>query len=99
MKKGGVVYIMTNRHRTVFYTGVTSDLVARVQQHVNQDNPRSFTARYNAVVLVYYEAHGTIMEAISREKQDKAYSRKKKIALIETMNPGWNDLFNDVMEW
>jgi putative endonuclease len=99
MTRGGVVYMMTNRHHTVFYTGVTSDLNARVQQHINRDNPKSFTARYNIVVLVYYEAHPSIIEAIAREKQIKGYSRSKKIKLIEAMNADWHDLFDEVSKW
>jgi putative endonuclease len=99
MKHGGVVYIMTNQHHTVFYTGVTSDLIARVQQHKEKFFSKSFTARYNASVLIYYEAHAGITEAIAREKQVKVYSRKKKFQLIETINPEWKDLFEDVMKW
>jgi putative endonuclease len=99
MKRGGTVYIMTNKHHTVFYTGVTSNLVARVHQHKTKHYPRSFTARYNADVLVYYEAHPSIMEAITREKQLKKYSRKKKVELIERMNPEWRDWYADVKGW
>jgi putative endonuclease len=99
MVRGGVVYIMTNQHHTVFYTGVTSDLIARVRQHRANFFPKSFTARYNAMVLIYYEAHGSITEAIAREKQVKAYSRAKKIKLIERMNPDWKDLYEMVKSW
>ena len=99
MKRGGTVYIMTNKHYTVFYTGVTSNLVARVQQHKQKFYPKSFTAKYNADLLMYYESHSTIIEAIAREKQVKKYSRMKKIALIEGMNPDWLDLFDEVKNW
>ena len=99
MKHGGTVYIMTNKHHTVFYTGVTANLIVRVQQHRQKFYPKSFTARYNADLLMYYESHSTIGEAIAREKQVKKYSRIKKIALIESMNADWLDLFDEVRNW
>jgi putative endonuclease len=99
MKRGGTVYIMTNKHHTVFYTGVTADLLSRVLQHHNKDFPRSFTAKYNASKLIYYEAHSTITEAIAREKQVKKYSRIKKVNLVESINPQWRDLFDDIKDW
>ena len=90
---------MTNKHHTVFYTGVTANLIVRVQQHRQKFYPKSFTARYNADLLMYYESHSTIGEAIAREKQVKKYSRIKKIALIESMNADWLDLFDEVRNW
>ena len=99
MKRGGTVYIMTNAHFTVFYTGVTSNLLARVLQHKEKYYPKSFTAKYNACILIYFEPHSTIMEAISREKQVKKYSRAKKMALINTMNADWRDLFEVIKDW
>jgi len=72
--------------------GVTSTLVERVEQHKEKMNPKSFTARYILDKLVYYEAFQMIGDAIAREKQLKAGSRAKKIALIEGMNPDWEDL-------
>lgn len=89
---------MTNEHHTVFYTGVTSQLVTRVRQHKTKHYPNSFTARYNAFKLIYFESHGTIMVAIAREKQVKKYSRKKKFVLIQKMNPTWKDLFEDIKD-
>jgi putative endonuclease len=86
------VYIMTNRHHTVLYTGVTSDLDKRVIEHRNGVYPNSFTRRYNADILVYYEVLPDIRAAIAREKQIKGWKRDKKVRLIESMNPGWNDL-------
>ena len=68
MKKGGAVYIMTNAHHTVFYTGVTSDLITRIHQHKTKHYPKSFTARYNITKLVYYEGFHDIEEAIYREE-------------------------------
>ena len=86
------VYILTNARRTVLYTGVTSDLVTRLAEHRLKVHPKAFTARYHANILVYYETTPSIVAAIAREKQIKAGSRAKKVALIEAMNPGWKDL-------
>ena len=83
---------MTNDNNTVLYTGVTSDLKARVSQHKLKKHPNSFSARYNTRKLVYYERCETIGEAIKREKQLKGGSRKKKVELINKVNPGWVDL-------
>ena len=94
------VYIMTNKSKNVLYSGVTNDLQKRCLQHINKEHPESFTALYNVHKLVYYEQFGRIEEAIAREKQIKAGSRKKKIELIEKMNPGWKDLFEAmVVTW
>lgn len=86
------VYILTNRHNTVLYTGVTSDLYNRVLEHRSKVYP-GFTARYNVNKLVYYEQYGYVYDAIEREKQIKAGSRKKKIDLINSLNPLWEDLW------
>ena len=86
------VYILTNARRTVLYTGVTSNLPARLTEHRVKADPKAFTARYNADILVYYETTPSILSAIAREKQIKAGSRAKKVALIEAMNPDWKDL-------
>jgi putative endonuclease len=88
----GFVYIMTNNNNSVLYTGVTSDLIERVNQHKSKKHIDSFTSRYNICKLVFYESFDTIGEAIKREKQIKAGSRNKKIDLIKGMNPEWNDL-------
>ena len=88
------VYILTNKHHTVLYTGVTSNLKMRVCQHKEKSNPKSFTARYNADHLVYYEQFFDIGEAIAREKQIKAGSRQTKLDLIHELNPEWRDLFD-----
>jgi putative endonuclease len=90
--RGGAVYIMTNRTRRVLYTGVTADLPKRVYEHRTNAAPGSFTAKYRAHVLVYYEAHDDILGAIQREKQIKGWVRRKKLALIEAFNPEWRDL-------
>jgi putative endonuclease len=90
------VYIMTNTANTVLYTGVTSNLPRRVYEHKNH-LVEGFTSRYNVDKLVYYEAAPGAEGAILREKQIKAGSRAKKIALIEKMNPEWKDLYNDIV--
>jgi putative endonuclease len=99
MEKGGCVYIVTNAHHTTFYIGVTSDLHSRIVEHKEKVFPKSFTARYNLHVLVYYELFHTIEEAIEREKQLKGGPRKTKEELINKLNPEWKDLFDTVKYW
>jgi putative endonuclease len=94
--KPGYVYILTNKNNTTLYVGVTSNLKQRILQHKEKQDKKSFTARYNLDKLVYYEAYQMIGDAIGREKQLKAGSRAKKIALIESINPEWLDLYNDL---
>ena len=84
------VYIMTNRSRTL-YTGVTNNLRRRVFEHKHH-LVDGFTKKYNITKLVYYEETNDIREAIAREKQIKGWLRKKKIALIESINAEWKDL-------
>jgi putative endonuclease len=86
------VYIMANAGNSTLYVGVTSNLAARVWQHKNKEYPKSFSAKYNVNKLVYYEETDDVAAAIAREKQIKAGSRKKKEALVESMNPTWKDL-------
>ena len=95
MERGGAIYILTNKNNTVLYTGVTSDLRKRLYEHKNKTYPSGFTSRYNVSKLVFYEIFTSIEEAIAREKQIKSGSRKKKILLIEELNPEWNDLSNE----
>jgi putative endonuclease len=85
------IYIMANPINTTLYTGVTSGLVKRTYQHKNKI-VKGFTSKYNINKLVYYECFDNIKQAIAREKQIKAGSRKKKIQLIESMNKEWRDL-------
>ena len=99
MKRVGCIYIMTNENNTTLYTGVTSDLKLRIFQHKTNFFPESFTAKYRLHKLVYYEGFHFIVEAIAREKQIKAGSRKKKEALINSLNPEWKDLYNEILEW
>ena len=96
--KPGYVYILTNKNNTTLYVGVTSNLVKRIEQHKTKYYPKSFTSRYNLDKLVYYEAFQMIGDAIAREKQLKAGSRAKKIALIEKENPEWKDLYKQLKE-
>ena len=84
------VYIMASASRTL-YTGVTNNLERRVLQH-RRKLLGEFTARYNINRLVYYEVCGEILAAIAREKEIKSWSRKKKIALIQSVNRDWKDL-------
>ncbi|MDD3911610.1 MAG: GIY-YIG nuclease family protein [Bacteroidales bacterium] len=86
------IYILTNKRNTVLYTGVTNNLSARTWQHIEKQNAKSFTAKYNLNKLVYMEEYPNIYDAIAREKQIKAGSRKNKIGLIENINPEWKDL-------
>ncbi|MFN8211660.1 MAG: GIY-YIG nuclease family protein [Bacteroidales bacterium] len=86
------VYILTTAKNTTLYTGVSSDLISRLKKHLENFYQGSFTQKYNVKKLVYFELHPSISEAIKREKQIKAGSREKKIRLIESINPDWNDL-------
>ena len=89
------VYLVANRRNGAIYTGVTSDLAKRIWQH-RQGEVDRFTKRYGCKSLVWYELHATMEYAIAREKQIKAGSRRKKIALIETANADWRDLFGEL---
>ncbi|MEN6451452.1 MAG: GIY-YIG nuclease family protein [Thermoguttaceae bacterium] len=84
------VYIMTNRSRTL-YTGVTNDIERRVYEHKHKVI-KGFTSRYNIDKLVWYESFPDIEQAIEGEKKLKGWLRSKKVALIESQNPGWIDL-------
>lgn len=99
MEKGGSVYIITNKHHTTLYIGVTADLPGRIVEHREKVHPTSFTMRYNLSKLVYYETFHSIEEAIEREKQLKAGSRKTKEELIAAFNQEWRDLFDEVKYW
>ena len=91
------VYILTNTHKTVLYTGVTNNLVRRVYEHKMHLDKRSFTSQYNVEYLVYYEATPNPEAAIVREKQIKSWSRKKKEQLIAGTNPQWQDLYETLL--
>ncbi len=89
------VYILTNKLNTVLYAGVTNDLKKRVYEHKHKFID-GFTKKYNVNKLVYYEVFEDIVQAISREKQIKGWLRRKKIELINSMNPDWKDLYEDL---
>lgn len=88
------VYILTNKNNNVLYTGMTNDLERRVWEHKEKLN-KGFTSRYNCAKLVYYEIFNTAYDAIDREKQIKAGSRKKKLDIVNSVNPKWKDLYLD----
>ena len=92
------VYVLTNKHYTVLYTGVTSDLMRRIYEHKSHADPNSFTAKYNVDKLVYFEETSDIRAAIEREKQIKSWSRRRKTDLIFQMNPQWVDLYERLQD-
>ena len=89
------VYIMTNPRNAVLYTGVTNDLARRVQEHRDK-LVEGFTKRYNVTKLVYFETFDDPRSAIAREKQLKGGSRRKKLDLVEGVNPDWRDLSEEL---
>lgn len=89
------VYLMASGVRHTLYIGVTSDLIARVGIH-KQGALDGFTRKYGVHRLVWFELHETMESAIRREKAMKAWKRVWKIALVETSNPGWRDLYADL---
>ena len=89
------IYILINKSNKVLYTGVTSNLKKRIQEH-KQKLVKGFTSKYNIDRLVYFEVFDDIKLAIQREKQIKAGSRIKKIILVETNNPEYRDLYNEL---
>jgi putative endonuclease len=93
--KQGYLYILFNKCNGTLYTGVTSDLVRRVQEH-KAHQADGFTKQYGIDKLGYYEIYDDIAAAIEREKQVKAASRRKKLALIEKNNPNWQDLYDEI---
>lgn len=92
MEPGGWTYIMTNKPQGVMYVGVTSNIVARVDQH-RRGVGSSFCRKYGLKMLVLAEHHPTMIEAIAREKALKAWKRDWKVRLIEEVNPDWSDLW------
>lgn len=95
--KNPCVYMMTNRPNGVLYVGVTSQLPTRVWQH-KTGVMKGFTSQYRLYQLVWYEQHGSMAAAILREKQIKAGSRRRKVDLIESMNPQWADLYDQILQ-
>ncbi len=99
MERGGSIYFMTNKNRTTLYLGVTTNLIKRVSEHRTHYYKGSFTDKYNLELIVFYEFHSTIEEAISREKQVKKWIRAKKDKLINELNPDWIDLWGEIEKW
>ncbi len=91
------VYMLSNTNNSVLYTGVTNDLIRRVYEHKQHYDKGSFTARYNIEKLVYYEISVDIEAAIQREKQIKGWNRKRKNKLVESKNPGWEDMYESLL--
>ena len=95
MSKEYYIYLLTNKHNTVIYTGVTNDLIRRIYEHKNKLQ-KGFTEKYNVDCLVYYEIYNAISDAIKREKQIKGWTRKKKNELVNQFNPTWKDIYEDI---
>ena len=95
LMKNGYVYILTNKKNGTLYIGVTSNLPKRIWEHKNKCID-SFTKKYNLNKLVYYEAFDDIENAINREKELKGKLRQKKIDLINSINPDWLDLYDNI---
>jgi len=94
--KGGSVYILASQRNGTLYIGVTSDLPSRMYEHREGLVP-GFTRRYGVKSLVWYENHSRIGDAIQRERNLKRWMRKWKLDLIETTNPGWRDLYPEML--
>ena len=94
--KQPAVYLLASRYRGTLYVGVTSDLVQRIWQH-RQGLVEGFTQRYGVRMLVWFEQHATMLDAIAREKRIKEWKRAWKLELIETINPRWRDLYDDLL--
>lgn len=95
--KDPAIYILASKRNGTLYIGVTSELSGRISEH-KQDLQDGFTKRYGVHILVYFEHFDTMLEAISREKALKKYSRARKIAQIEAKNPIWADLYDDIQD-
>jgi putative endonuclease len=90
------VYMFANRRNGTLYVGVTSNPPRRAYEH-HEGLVKGFTSQYGCKLLVWYELHATMIEAIAREKQIKGGSRAKKLALIESANPDWADLYETLI--
>lgn len=93
------VYIVTNKNKTVLYTGVTNDLTRRLWEHEQDSIPfhsKTFAGKYNAYLLLYFEHFGDVKRAIAREKEIKGWRREKKEALINNFNPAWKFLNDEI---
>ncbi|MCB2167403.1 MAG: GIY-YIG nuclease family protein [Deltaproteobacteria bacterium] len=95
MNKQPAVYILASKRNGTLYIGVTSNLVRRIWSH-KTNAIQGFTQRYKVYRLVWYELHGSMEAAITREKQLKNWNRRWKLALIEHKNPNWQDLYQSI---
>ena len=91
------VYMMTNSHKNLLYTGITNDLIRRVYEHKHHLDKGSLTDKYNIEYLVYYESTSDVTAAIEREKQIKGWNRKRKDKLVASKNPNWDDLYQEIL--
>jgi len=96
MRRYYFVYILASKRNGTLYTGVTSNLAGRVWEH-REKIFEGFTSKYGVTLLVYYEMHEDPSSAIKREKQVKRWRRAWKLELIEKDNPGWNDLYDNLL--
>ena len=96
MEQGGCVYLLTIDHHNVLYAGVSHELWILLYEHQTGTFDNSFTKRYNVNKLIHYEFYTRIEDAIALEKEIKKWNRKKKEQLINSDNPGWNDLAIDI---
>ncbi len=96
MEKNSFVYMLASQRNGTIYVGVTSDMVKRVWQHKN-DFIDGFTKQHGVHMLVWFERHENMESAITREKRIKAWKRLWKLNLIESENPDWNDLFDQIV--
>jgi len=95
MSKIPTIYLLANKRNGTLYLGVTSNLMQRIWQH-KEKLVDGFSKRYNTTILVYYEQHETMENAIIREKKLKGSSRARKIEIIEKINPHWEDLYKEI---
>jgi len=96
MERQPCVYILTNKRNGTLYVGVISDLIKRIWQHKNK-LAEGFTRKYGLDKLVWYEVHESMISAIRREKAIKFWKRRWKLRAIETMNPDWRDLYEEII--
>ena len=95
MDKQYYIYIITNQNHTVLYTGITNNLKRRMYEH-KEKQVKGFSAKYNLNKLVYFQITEDVVSAISREKQIKGGSRKRKVEIINSLNPTWVDLYDNI---
>ena len=94
-----IVYIVTNKNKTVLYTGITNDIPRRLDEHEEASKPfwyKSFAGHYNAYFLLHYERYEYVKDAVAREKEIKGWRRSKKEALVNIENPGWKFLNKEI---